>query len=77
MQVTRTFTTTSSPKYLKSRTVSLPVELVEYASSGDRINVVIKTQRAGDIVFSVTGDQVKRHAEAKTKDGNKFYVLKY
>ena len=77
MQVTRKFVTSSSPKYLKTRTVSLPYELVQNTEATDKILVVIKTPKTGDIQLTISGETLQRFAEKKTKDGREFYIFHY
>jgi hypothetical protein len=77
MYITRTFRTSSSPKYLKTRTVSLPADLVENCGSNDAIRIIIATPKSGDIEFTTTGALLQTRAEPKQKEGRKFYVLNY
>jgi hypothetical protein len=57
--------------------VSLPYELVQNTESTDKILVIIKTPKTGDIQLNISGETLQRFAEKKTKDGNVFYVFYY
>ena len=77
MYITRTFRTSSGPKYLKARTVSLPSDLVNNSGPNDAIRIVIQTPSSGDIEFTTTGALLKTTAQLKSKEGREFFVLKY
>jgi hypothetical protein len=77
MQIKRVFYTSSSPRYLERRTVSLPTNLVMNSKPQDIIRIVISTSTAGNIEFELDGQELTDRAVLKTKNDRKFFVLTY
>ena len=73
------FTTKSSPKYLASRTVCIPKDLLDNAVGKDTFNIAIANGFNSNINFTVLGSVLKKNAVLKTskKNGSEFYVYNY
>jgi hypothetical protein len=75
--VNRSFSTKSGPRYLKARTVCLPLEFVDNAVQTDHCSIDIAGGPGQGIHLSVTGATLKKFSELKIKEDRKFYVFHY
>lgn len=72
------FKTRSSSRYLATRTVCLPVPLVENLAKADLVDIEIIAKEGYTIHIAVDAPQITQYAVKKTAaNDNEFYVYKY
>ena len=77
MTITRTLNTTSSERYLKKRTVSVPISFYESVGTCDNIIVNIASGYNQLITLNLTYTDLRQKSELKEAYGDSFYVLNY
>ena len=77
MTVTRTLNTTSSERYLKKRTVCIPVSFYESVDTYDNVIVNIASGYNQLITLNLTHTDLRQKSELKEAYGDSFYVLNY
>jgi len=77
MEITKTFTTTSSKKYLQTRTVSIPTYFYDSVDRYDKVIITVFAGYGQAITITSSYTDLRQRCVKKKARGNEFYVLPY